>query len=136
VTQKAYKRISLCLAIVFGAVGLLFLFMSSDVLLLFNRISIAIGMEELVSGENKFYVILAVAYMYLVTMLAALMYIHPEQTVYPLLLVNGKAASATLSLLFFFLDKPLLIYLTNGILDGLIGVFVIVMYRSIRRVTP
>ena len=94
------------------------------------------GMEELVSGENKFYVILAVAYMYLVTMLAALMHIHPEQTVYPLLLVNGKAASATLSLLFFFLDKPLLIYLTNGIVDGLIGVFVIVMYRSIRRVSP
>ena len=93
-------------------------------------------MEELVSGENKFYVILAVAYMYLVTMLAALMYVNPEQTVYPLLLANGKAASATLSLLFFFLDKPLLIYLTNGIVDGLIGVLVVVMYRSIRRASP
>jgi hypothetical protein len=72
--------------------------------------------------------------MYLVTLLASLMYLHPDNPAYPLLLFNGKTASSALSILFFVLDKPLLVYLTNGIVDGLIGVLVIAMYRSIRRV--
>ena len=132
-TLKAYRHTSLCLATVFGIVGLIFLFMSSDVLLVFNRISRPLRMEEVVSGGHNFYVILAVAYMYLVTMLASLMYINPDKLVYPLLLINGKIASSTVSILFFFLDRHLLIYLTNGIVDGLIGVLVIAMYRNIRK---
>jgi multidrug transporter EmrE-like cation transporter len=134
VTQKTYKLISLGLAIVFGMVGLVFLFMSSDVLSFFDGLSRAVGMQEASSVSHKFYVILAAAYMYLVTLLASLMYVHPDNTAYPLLLFNGKVASSALSILFFVLDKPLLVYLTNGIVDGLIGVLVIAMYRSIRRV--
>jgi len=134
VTQKTYKLISLGLAIVFGMVGLVFLFMSSDVLSFFDELSRAVGMQEAASVSHKFYVILAAAYMYLVTLLASLMYLHPDNPAYPLLLFNGKTASSALSILFFVLDKPLLVYLTNGIVDGLIGVLVIAMYRSIRRV--
>ncbi|MBP1656816.1 MAG: hypothetical protein H6Q31_1417 [Bacteroidetes bacterium] len=133
-TQKTYKLISLGLAIVFGMVGLVFLFMSSDVLSFFDELSRAVGMQEAASVSHKFYVILAAAYMYLVTLLASLMYLHPDNPAYPLLLFNGKTASSALSILFFVLDKPLLVYLTNGIVDGLIGVLVIAMYRSIRRV--
>lgn len=133
-TQKTYKLISLGLAVVFGMVGLLFLFLSSDVLSFFNGLSRAVGMQEASSVGHKFYVILAAAYMYLVTLLASLMYVHPDNPAYPFLLFNGKTASSALSILFFILDKPLLIYLTNGIVDGLIGVLVIAMYRSVRRV--
>lgn len=133
-TQKTYKLISLGLAIVFGMVGLVFLFMSSDVLSFFNGLSRAVGMQGTSSDGHRFYVILAAAYMYLVTLLASQMYLHPDNPVYPILLLNGKTASSVLSILFFILDTPLLIYLTNGIVDGLIGVLVIAMYRSIRRV--
>lgn len=133
-TQKTYKLISLGLAIVFGLVGLVFLLMSSDVLSFFNGLSRAVGMQEASSDGHRFYVILAAAYMYLVTLLASLMYLYPDNPEYPFLLLNGKAASSALSILFFILDTPLLIYLTNGIVDGLIGVLVIAMYRSIRRV--
>lgn len=133
-TQKTYKLISLGLAIVFGMVGLVFLLLSSDVLSFFNELSRAVGMQETPSVSHKFYVVLAAAYMYLVTLLASLMYLRPDNSAYPLLLLNGKIGSSVLSILFFVLDKPLLIYLTNGIVDGLIGVLVIAMYRSIRRV--
>jgi len=74
VTQKIYKLISLGLAIVFGMVGLVFLLMSSDVLSFFNELSRAVGMQEAPSVSHKFYVVLAAAYMYLVTLLASLMY--------------------------------------------------------------
>ena len=133
-TQKTYKLISLGLAIVFGMVGLVFLFMSSDVLSFFNGLSRAVGMQGTSSDGHRFYVILAAAYMYLVTLLASQMYLHPDNPVYPILLLNGKTASSVLSILFFILDTPLLIYLTNGIVDGLIGVLVIAIYRTIRRV--
>lgn len=132
-TPRTYKRISLGLAVIFGIVGLIFLFMSSDVLLLFNRISGVPGMEEAVPGGHYFYVILAVAYMYCVTVLAFLMYRSPDTPAYPLLLFNGKFASAIVSVLFFVFERHLLIYLTNGIVDGLIGVLVVAMHRSIKR---
>lgn len=134
-TRGAYKLISLCMAVVFGVVGLIFLFMSADVLRFFNTLSGTLGMEEVIPGENHFYAALAVAYMYLVTLLAALMYLHPDRAVYPLLLLNGKFASSIASILFFVFDKHLLIFLTNGVVDGLIGLLVVAMYRSIGRVS-
>ena len=132
-TITAYRSTSLVLACVFAIVGLMFLFLSTDILLSFDRISESLGLETASVGGDRFYVILSVAYMYLVTLFAFFMYRRPENTVYPFLLFNGKMASSVVSFALFLIDRHLLIYAVNGVLDACIAVLVLGMYRSLRR---
>ena len=130
--RKAYERFSLSMAITFAAVGILFLFMADDVLMFFNQLSPIVGMIPS-SGEGfGFYLILAVGYMYLVTLLAVFMYRQPQNPYFPLLLLNGKAASSALSFALLALHQPYLIYLTNGIVDGTIAIIVLVFYLKMQ----
>ena len=131
-TPRIYKSISLCSAIVFGAVGMGILFLNAAILEFFNNISVSLGMQQSSFVGVNFYVVLATAYMYLVALLAFLMYRYPQRSEYPFLLMNGKFASSVLSIGLFLLSEPLLISLVNGIVDGLIGLLVFVMYRSVR----
>ncbi len=130
---KWYKYFSLSLALAFGAVGILFLFMGDDVLVFFNRLSNVLGMEQVEVTPGHFYVILAVAYMYIVAMLAFLMYRDPKNSTFPFLLINAKAASSVISIFVFIVDKHLLIYITNGIIDGLIALLVGIFYGSFKK---
>ncbi|KUG02786.1 hypothetical protein ASZ90_019862 [hydrocarbon metagenome] len=134
--MKSYKLISLSLAGIFAMVGFIFLFMPNDVLNFFNYISKYLNMPlSPVQGIN-FFLILAVGYMYLVTLLAFFMYRYPEDRRFPLLLVNAKLASSILSFYLFFLHQPYLIYITNGIIDGSIGVLVLLIYLNMKKVSP
>ena len=132
-TIRTYRVVSFFLAAAFGVVGLAFLFLSSDVLALFNEVAAAAEFERTGTHGHQFFVILSVAYMYVVTLLASLMYLRPENVTYPRLLINAKAASSILSFLVFFLAAPVFICLVNGIIDALIAVLVITMYRGVRR---
>jgi len=116
------------LAMVFAAVGMIFLFLPNGLLRFFNRISKPIGMAESPENGLAFFLVLAVAYMYLVTLLAWMMGRHPENPVFPLLLANGKIGSSLVSFGFFFFSRPYLIVLSNGIIDGLIGCAVLLLY--------
>jgi hypothetical protein len=130
---RMYKLISLSLSIIFGMVGLVFLVIPENVLIFFNRISPLFGfMESPVQGVG-FYLILAVAYMYLVTVLAYLMYKHPENPSFSFLLISGKSASSILSFIIFIIHYQFLIYLTNGIVDGLIAIGVFLLSRKAHR---
>jgi len=131
--QKAYKPVSLVLAIAFLAVGTLFLIFPEAVVNLFNALSRTLGMVESNEQGNDFYRILAVGYMYVVTLLAYQMYRHPGDEKFLWLLVNAKGASSVLSFLFFVLHHPYLIYLTNGIVDGGIAVGLVVLRMKTRR---
>jgi hypothetical protein len=131
-----YKSTSYLLAIVFAAVGLIFLFAPDGLIGFFNRISGRLGMTPSPENGLEFFLVLAAAYMYLVTALAWMMGRHAENPIFPLLLVNGKIASSLLSFGFFFISKPYLIFLVNGIVDGLIGGGVLLLYfrtKGIRR---
>jgi len=66
---------------------------------------------------------------------AYFMYQNPGLPEYPFLLMNGKFATAILSIGLFFAAEPLFIYLANGVIDGLIGVLAMVMYRSAKKET-
>jgi hypothetical protein len=130
-----YKGTSLSFMAVFGVVGLIFLFIPEKVLAFFNRISLPLGfMESPVHGIG-FYLILAVGYMYLVAVIAWLMFKHPENDSYPLLLIHGKTASSVLSLAFFIFHGPFLIYLANGVVDGSIALVIFLLFRKVRRET-
>ncbi|KPJ83322.1 MAG: hypothetical protein AMS17_17720 [Spirochaetes bacterium DG_61] len=131
--MKAYRVFSFILAVVFAIVGLTFLVIPERVIVLFNDLSSSFGMATVPAVGFNFYLILAVAYMYLVTILAVFMFRYPKNTVYPLLLCHGKIASAALSILLFALHKPFLLYLGNGIVDGGIGIVVLIIYLHKKR---
>lgn len=134
--MKEYRIAGMGMAILFGLVGVVFLFFPGNVLGFFNSLSVAIGMEPSPVTGASFYLILATAYMYLVALLAFRMYQYPEDLSFPLLLSHAKIASSILSFGFFILSKPYLIYLVNGIVDGLIGLFVFSLYRRWRKKNP
>lgn len=131
--MKFYQLFSLILTIIFAAVGLVFLFIPNQVLVFFNYVSIYLGMPQSpVQGAN-FYLILAVAYMYTVTLLAWAMYKNPQEKKYPFLLANAKLASAVVSLYLFVVYQPYLIYMTNCVVDGCIGLLALYFLQNLHK---
>jgi hypothetical protein len=128
--RKVYVSTSLCLSMVFAVVGMIFLFMPNGVFLLFNNMSRQLGFPESPLQDFGLYQVLAVGYMYLVTLLAYFMHRHPENTFFPILLIQGKSASSLISLFLFFFHLPSLLFLTNGIVDGMIALGVLVLYQK------
>ena len=128
-----YRSMSLALAAVFAAVGLVFLTAPGAVLAFFNGLSVSAGLQPSSIEGSGFYLVLAIGYMYVVAAIAWLMWRYPENFILPLLLVHAKTASSLLSLLFFFAVRHALIYLANGIVDGFIAAGVFWMYRRRRR---
>jgi hypothetical protein len=130
---RIYKPLSLILAVIFAAVGLLFLLVPVGVVEFFNRLSGPLGFLPSPSGLPDFFLILAVAYMAVVTFLAWSMFRHPGDASFPRVLGVAKVASSLLSFLLFLLRDPYLMYLTNGVVDGLIGVVAILCLAALRR---
>jgi hypothetical protein len=118
---------SLIMALLFAVVGLVFLFVPEGVYSFFNTLSRAFGMIESKEQGSGLYQILAVGYMYVVSLLAFMMYQHPDEKEFLLILINAKSASSALSFLFFILLSPYLIFLSNGIVDGAIACGLLVL---------
>ena len=131
--MKTIKVTGFTAAFVFAAVGLVFLLDPEGVLVFFNDMSGFFGLPQSSVQSAGFYPALSAAYMYLVTILACLIALHPEEKWFPFLLANGKLASSALSLFLFVTDRPYLIYITNCIVDGLIGLAALLCYIRIRR---
>jgi hypothetical protein len=131
--MKLYRAVSLILVLLFAVTGMLFLFIPDRVLMLFNDFSSYFGLPQSPADGSSFYLILAVGYMYLVTVLAFCMFSHPEDRRIPLLLTHAKLASSVLSLAFFLLQYHYLVYLVNFFVDGAIGVLVLTMNSRVRR---
>ncbi len=132
--MRTYRLSSLVLMLLFAVTGLLFLLFPDGVLGLFNSVSLRLGMAQTSLTGSKFFLILSVGYMYLVSFLAFLMLRHPENKYFPLLLMNAKFASSLLSLALYLLDGHYLIYLANFVIDGAIGTSVALLYvRAGRR---
>jgi hypothetical protein len=131
--MRLYKSISFILMLLFAVTGLLFLGIPDKVLALFNTLSSPLGLPHSQITGWSFYLILAVGYMYLVTVLAFLMFKHPVNHYFPFFLVHAKLASSVLSLAFFVLQAHYLIYLANFIIDGAIGIIVLAFYLKMRK---
>ena len=133
--MRPYRPVSLCLGIIFAVVGLLFLFIPGKVLGFFNTLSDWLGMPLTPEYGLGFYPLLAVGYMYLITLLAFLMYRHPGDSHFPFLLMNGKLATSILSLALFLVDEHYLIYITNFVVDGFIGILVLFFYLKMKKMS-
>jgi hypothetical protein len=119
--MKLYRASALALTGGFVIVGALFLAIPDGVLAFFNRLSSPLGLPEAPPVGHHFFLALASGYMYLVSILAWLMFRHPQNKAYPGLLVQAKLATSLLSLGFFIAHRPFLIYLANFLVDGLIA---------------
>jgi len=93
-----YRLSGLCMMVTFIVVGLLFFLMPDGVLSFFNAISGQLGMTKMLLQGKSFFLILATAYMYIVSLLAFFMFKYPDNQFPPLLLTNAKLASSFLSL--------------------------------------
>lgn len=134
--MKWIRFTSLVFAVIFAVIGLVFLFMPDKVLGLFNQLSEPFNLPQAPVENGIFFLALAAAYMYLVTVLAILIARYPDNRWFPLLLANGKLASSALSLFLFFWQASYLIYFANFLVDGLIGlaaVFVCLRISRLRR---
>jgi len=127
-----YRLASLLMAFAFAAVGLLFLLVPDGVIAFFDALSAAAGLPS-AGPAAGFYLILAVAYMVVVTVVAGWMFFRPENDTLPMVLITAKAASSILSFGFFAAREPALIYLVNGAVDGLIALAVLLLYLGARR---
>lgn len=125
--ERLIKLTGLSLAGTFAVVGLIFLVIPGPVLGAFNWLSRGLGLPEAPTHGYAFYLALAVAFMYVVTVLAWMMSRRPAERVYPWLLVHAKAASSLLSLLLFAVDDRYLIYLANFAVDGAIAIIVAIL---------
>lgn len=131
--MKFYRSLSLILMLIFAITGMFFLVFPDKTLDFFNHLSMTFRMPvSSLSGWN-FYLILATGYMYIVSILAYLMFKHPENHYFPLLLIQAKLASSILSLTLFLLHAHHLIYITNCIVDGAIGIGVLIIYFKKRK---
>jgi len=130
--MSMYRVMSLALMVAFAATGLLFLLSPDTAIGFFNNLSSSFGMSPAPANGWDFYLILAVGYMYVVTLLAFMMFRHPDNRSFPLLLANAKLASSILSLALFLLQAHYLVYLANFAVDGMIGVVVLVAYLRMR----
>ena len=131
--MRLYRAAAGVLAVSFAAVGLLFLAFPGGVPAFFNKLSAPLGFRAAPAAGPQFYLVLAAGYMYVVTLLAGLMFRHPEEAAYARLLVQAKLASSVLSLGFFLLHQPYLIYLGNFLVDGLVGLLVLALLRRQRK---
>ena len=123
-----YRSLGLAMALIFAAVGLVFVFLPERVLEFFNRLSLPLGLAPAPVRPGSFFPILAAAYMVLVAALAWLMFKKPANPFMPQLLALGKLASALISLAYFFWSAPYLVCLANAVVDGGIGLLVLGLY--------
>lgn len=130
-SRASYRAFSFGLAVVFALVGGVFLFLPREMLTFFNAVSRRLGMIE-GPAERSFFGVLAAAYMYVVTVLAWCMFRFPGEKIYPLILGQAKIASSLVSFLMFFFQAPWLVYLVNGIVDGGLGLVVLMMFLRVR----
>ena len=127
--RRVHAAVGAACAVAFAAVGLLFLALPGAVLGFFDELSRRSGLAAFPGPVDRFWLILAAAYMYVVTVLAWSMFRRPADPVYPRLLAHAKLCSAALSLAAFALVVPHLIFLANGVVDGAIGALALTLWR-------
>jgi hypothetical protein len=131
-----YRAVSGLLCAAFALVGAAFLLVPDAVLSLFDGWSRSVGLATSAGAPGEFYVVVAVAYMYLVTVLAGSMARDPQDPTPARLLVHAKLASSLLSFGVFFLRQPHLLLLVNGIVDGSIAGLVVFLRAGRGAVAP
>ena len=128
-SPKAKRAVAYGMAVVFAAVGTVFLAAPGGVIVFLQR---AFGTAGNAAGPGRrgFAIFGPRRRLYVYgDLLAWNMARRPEEEVFSRLLVHAKLASALVSFGLFAVCRPYLVLLANGIIDGLIGAFVLIWFR-------
>jgi hypothetical protein len=131
-SSKTIKAAGIAFGLTFAGVGTIFLMSPDAVLRLMNSIGRGFGLAEAPLTGAGFYLALAAGYMVVVTILAGMIARHPGNPAFPLLLAQAKGSSSLLSFGLFIFHQQAFVYLANAVVDGTIGLFVFLIYRSVR----
>jgi hypothetical protein len=128
-SRRLHSTIGAALAAAFAAAGLVFVVAPGSVLRFVDALSRHAGFAPFPGPLERFWLVLAAAYMYVVTVLAWFIFRRPEDPAYPRLLAHAKFASAALSLAAFVILAPHLILAANAVVDGAIGLVAVWLWR-------
>lgn len=129
--EKVYRAASAVLCATFALVGAIFLLAPDLVLRFFDGWSARLGLDTFDAPADPFFLVLAVAYMCVVTGLAWSMYRNPRDAWSARLLAHAKMASSALSFAVFLMRERHLVLLLNGVVDGAIAVLVVLMWKRL-----
>jgi hypothetical protein len=114
------------LAIAFGSTGLLFFLFPDGTVRVLNAVGGVFGFPPAPPSPLRFWLSLAVAYMVLVTLLAAAIARDPRGRADMMpILAAGKATSSLTCLGYFVGSSPAFIYLLNALVDGSLALIVL-----------
>ena len=121
------------LAVAFAVMALLLLVLPAHVLQALNRIGDLLGLPPAPVVGLGYYTAIAVAFMYVLAVLAALVAREPAVRAYATVLVHAEAALAVLSLALFALQDVHFVFLASFSVHALVAVFVYVLCLRTRR---
>jgi hypothetical protein len=126
------RAIALALAATFALVGLVFLVAPGSVGALFEQASQVLAIRAFPAGDapSGLFRALAAAYMYVVTWLAWMTARRPAEAAWPTALAHAKLASAAVSFALVVSLGASLVLVTNGIVDGLLGLLALWLRRQ------
>ncbi|HJQ82911.1 MAG TPA: hypothetical protein VKA21_02470 [Candidatus Binatia bacterium] len=121
------------LAVAFAVTGLLFFLFPDGTVRTLNAVGRPLGFPDAPASALRFWLSLAVAYMVLVTLLAAATARDPRGRVHLMpILAAGKATSSLTCLGYFVGSSPAFIYLLNALVDGSLALLVIGAWAAVR----
>src|SRR5215510_12457760 len=113
-------------AAAFAGTGFLFFCFPDGTIRFLNAAGAVVGFPPAPTSELRFWLSLAVAYMMLVTLLAAAIARDPRGRAHLMpILAAGKATSSLTCLGYFVGTQPAFVYLANALVDGSIAVAVL-----------
>jgi hypothetical protein len=121
------------LAVAFAATGLLFFLFPDATIRTLNAAGGPFGFPPAPASALRFWLSLGVAYMVLVTLLAATIARDPRGRAHLMpILAAGKATSSLACLGYFVGSSPAFVYLLNAIVDGSLALFTLAAWGVVR----
>jgi hypothetical protein len=124
--DRALRLLFSALAAAFAATGLLFLCFPDGTVAALNAVGRPLGLPPAPPSALRFWLSLGLAYMALVTILAAEIARDPRGRAHLMpILAAGKATSSLTCLGYFVASSPAFLYLANALVDGSLALLVL-----------
>src|SRR5881628_3428818 len=131
--DRLLRLLFAALAAAFAVTGLLFLCFPDATVATLNAAGRPLGFPPAPASPLRFWLSLAVAYMVLVTLLAAATARDPRGRAHLMpILAAGKATSSLTCLGYFVGSSPAFIYLVNALVDGSLALFALGAWAVVR----
>src|SRR5262245_13093804 len=124
-------------AAAFAGTGFLFFCFPDGTIRTLNAVGGLVGFPPAPASELRFWLSLAVAYMVLVTLLAAAIARDPRGRAHLMpILAAGKATSSLTCLGYFVASQPAFVYLLNALVDGSLTLIVLGAWAAVGATNP